>query len=252
MAECDCLDDAESRCLAKYDVTHQGVTNTTPACLFPFAYKHRLYSSCTTAGHNESWCATSYKNAFTREADTWGPCSENCFNYQEIGPDDCMATRKNGTPQLCQFPFRYKGKVYKECILDDHHKPWCATGVTSTGDLQHAWGECHDNCPGYAKALDRCLSVDGWPCIFPFTYHDRVYHGCTYADHNDLWCSIGNFANGTMARWKGCEKSDRCKGTLFLAVVVIEAMLLPRDKKLDGELLFSRESEQEATRLFPY
>ena len=228
-------EEAKKQCLTPHYVGDAGVVNASATCRFPFGYKGRRYFSCTTAGHTESWCATSFRNGETRTAHQWGPCQPGCPGYVAVADDTCRA-EKGGA--VCQFPFLYKNVTYAACTLAGHHKPWCATAVDQRGGVGDLWGECKPNCPGidkhdpwqywvawnaplssgYEKSLDRCLAKDGWPCVLPFVYRDEVYRSCALVDHSQPWCSILNYANGSVARWQACRESDQCSGTYIHVV----------------------------------
>ena len=42
--------------------------------------------------------------------------------------------------KVCQFPFKYKGRVYDKCTYTEHHALWCATSVNAYGELIY-WGK---------------------------------------------------------------------------------------------------------------
>ena len=51
----------------------------------------------------------------------------------------------------CVFPFKYRGKTYKECtkIDDQDHRPWCSTKTDSKDyhvSGQGEWGHCSSEC----------------------------------------------------------------------------------------------------------
>merc|ERR1712045_239354 len=78
----------------------------------------------------------------------------------------------NGRP--CKFPFMYKFKSYRACIMEDHHQPWCY--VVGVG-----WGNC--NCPRTCGG-----NGGGRPCKFPFEYLGSIYETCTARGHHQPWC----------------------------------------------------------------
>ena len=46
-------------------------------CVFPFQYKGKEYSECTSEGYNNTyWCGTTY--SVTGSSKTWGMCSGPC------------------------------------------------------------------------------------------------------------------------------------------------------------------------------
>lgn len=57
---------------------------------------------------------------------------------QYTGGDRCPPVTEKG--ELCVFPFKYKGKSYEECIMEEKKRPWCATTADYQGDGK--WGYC--------------------------------------------------------------------------------------------------------------
>ena len=54
-----------------------------------------------------------------------------------------------------------------------------------------------------------CKTVKNEQCIFPFTYKNQVYTGCTSRDHKQkkLWCSTKNKPDGNYETWDDCSKT---------------------------------------------
>ena len=52
-----------------------------------------------------------------------------------------------------------------------------------------------------------CKTVKNEQCIFPFTYKNQVYTGCTSRDHKQkkLWCSTKNKPDGNYETWDDCS-----------------------------------------------
>nr|XP_027309114.2 LOW QUALITY PROTEIN: cation-independent mannose-6-phosphate receptor [Anas platyrhynchos] len=57
---------------------------------------------------------------------------------QYTGGDRCPPVTEKG--ELCVFPFKYKGKSYEKCIMEEKKRPWCATTADYQGDGK--WGYC--------------------------------------------------------------------------------------------------------------
>ncbi|NWU92230.1 MPRI protein, partial [Upupa epops] len=57
---------------------------------------------------------------------------------QYTGGDRCPPVTEKG--ELCVFPFKYKGKTYRECITEEKRRPWCAT--TENYQEDGKWGFC--------------------------------------------------------------------------------------------------------------
>ena len=58
------------------------------------------------------------------------------------------AQESRGTrrPELCRFPFKWKGKEHHSCttIGDPEHKPWCPVSLDRHGNAeQQRWGHCN-------------------------------------------------------------------------------------------------------------
>ena len=56
----------------------------------------------------------------------------------------------------CVFPFRYQNRVFRECIIEDHHVPWCPTLVDyNRGYVNGKWGNCGPECPGASEGITK-------------------------------------------------------------------------------------------------
>ncbi|XP_043390818.1 matrix metalloproteinase-9-like [Chelonia mydas] len=110
----------------------------SPRCTFPFIYKGRSYSSCTTVGRRDRklWCATT--DSYAKDG-RWRFCSP-------MGPDSLP----------CTFPFKYKGKSYSACTRDGStdKQLWCAT--TSDYDKDGKWKFCTQKGESLSS-VSRCL-----------------------------------------------------------------------------------------------
>ena len=53
------------------------VTLGVRACKFPFTYKNKTYTSCTTEGHTHPWCATTTTKGGKNYVSSWGNCEKN-------------------------------------------------------------------------------------------------------------------------------------------------------------------------------
>jgi len=152
---------------------------TAEACVFPFSYKGIEYSACTTADNNGlPWCSTSLDHRGQYINGRWGNCNQDC----EPG---CKTVAGPQTGELCVFPFKWLGKVYRECTsLDNNGSLWCATDVDPLHNyVTDIWGHCADTCPG-------CRTVEGGTCTLPFVTDEGVTHEeCAMdGDTDSLWC----------------------------------------------------------------
>ena len=89
------------------------------------------------------------------------------------------------TGELCVFPFKWMGKVYRECTTSHNNGSlWCATDVDPLHNyVDDMWGNCADTCPG-------CRTVEGGTCKLPFVTEEGVTHEeCAMDGASDtLWC----------------------------------------------------------------
>uniref|UniRef100_A0A8C8S5J2 Insulin like growth factor 2 receptor n=1 Tax=Pelusios castaneus TaxID=367368 RepID=A0A8C8S5J2_9SAUR len=86
---------------------------------------------------------------------------------QYTGGDRCPPVTEKG--ELCVFPFKYKGKSYEECIVEEEKWPWCATtkdydrdgkrGFCGNGNRKSTIiFKCDDNADrGYPQLLSETL-----------------------------------------------------------------------------------------------
>ncbi|XP_049635156.1 matrix metalloproteinase-9 [Suncus etruscus] len=111
------------------------------ACVFPFIFEGRSYSTCTVAGRNDGyrWCAT------TSNYD-----QDKLFGFCPTRVDS-IVTGGNAAGEMCAFPFTFLGKEYSACTRDGRTDGllWCAT--TPNFDTDKKWGFCPDQ--GYSLFL---------------------------------------------------------------------------------------------------
>ncbi|XP_025032581.1 uncharacterized protein LOC103062755, partial [Python bivittatus] len=137
--------------------------NSQGPCVFPFTYKGKSYSSCTTAGSSEGklWCSLT-------------------SNY-DVNPKWTYCKPSESLP--CTFPFIYNKKSYSACTSDGTTDSllWCAT--TTNYDRDSKWKVCaHEEYEG---------NFNGKACVFPFTYNNRIFFTCTTEGTTDwnFWCA---------------------------------------------------------------
>ncbi|XP_039373684.1 matrix metalloproteinase-9-like [Mauremys reevesii] len=139
-------------------------------CIFPFTYKGKVYTECTTADSKRPWCATT---ANYDQDKAYKFCSE-----------------EGGQP--CFFPFVYKGCTFHSCIKLQTRLLWCAT--TANYDRDQRWSYCPDTMLGGNSEE---------PCIFPFSYKGRWYTACTMVDSKRPWCATTSHYEASR-KWKYC------------------------------------------------
>uniref|UniRef100_M9T5P6 ESP-Cyl-1 n=1 Tax=Cylindrophis ruffus TaxID=186578 RepID=M9T5P6_CYLRU len=137
--------------------------NSQGPCVFPFIYKGRSYSACTTAGSSDGklWCSLT-------------------SNY-DSNPKWTYCTPSEPLP--CKFPFIFNKKSYYGCTRDGtaDGQLWCAT--TANYDRDSKWKAC---------ALEEYEgSSKGQVCVFPFIYNGRTFNSCTSENeaHGRFWCA---------------------------------------------------------------
>uniref|UniRef100_A0A8C0IRQ1 Fibronectin type-II domain-containing protein n=1 Tax=Chelonoidis abingdonii TaxID=106734 RepID=A0A8C0IRQ1_CHEAB len=170
-------------------------------CVFPFTYKDKVYTACTTEDSDRPWCTTtaSYDQdkpcffPFVYKGSTFHACTKLksrlpwCATTANYDKDErwsyCPDTMLGGnSEEPCMFPFSYKGRKYTACTMDNGQRPWCAT--TSNYEVDHKWKYC-----GTAGTWGE--NLDNSPCVFPFIYKDKTYHSCT-AINDQMgrpWCA---------------------------------------------------------------
>jgi len=155
-------------------------------CVFPFSYKGALYKECTTVDNSGvAWCSTQTDHEGVHTKGKWGNCDAGCA-------PGCSTVSGPVEGGLCVFPFRWQGKVYRECTSAHNDGIlWCATQTDRQGNyVDDKWGHCEEKCSG-------CGTVEGASCIFPFTFQDTTYSECTTYDNNGtLWCALGTDTGG--------------------------------------------------------
>ncbi|CAM5123236.1 unnamed protein product [Natator depressus] len=158
-----------------------GSGSGSPRCTFPFIYKGRSYSSCTTDGRRDKklWCATT--DSYAKDG-RWRFCSP-------MGPDSLP----------CTFPFKYKGKSYSACTRDGStdKRLWCAT--TSDYDKDGKW--------------KLCTQKVSPACAFPFIYKGKSYSACTRDGTRSRlrWCATTTNYDKD-GRWRYCSVTDYDNG----------------------------------------
>ena len=73
----------------------------------------------------------------------------------------------------------------------------------------------------YLFFADKCKTIGGKPCIFPFHYAGKEYHACTSrdSDNGQPWCAtqVDNDGHVLDFAWGDC--GEGCPGTGLLKYV---------------------------------
>ncbi|XP_060111205.1 fibronectin-like [Heteronotia binoei] len=211
--------------------------NQIGPCVFPFTYKGKLYSSCTTAGASTGklWCSLTSNydidpkwtycdpseprpchlpfifkgksySACTKEGagdgQLWCATTANYDTDSKWKPCSQQEYEGNSNGQTCVFPFIYKNRTFYTCTSEDSKdgRFWCAT--TGSYDKDEKWSYCADT----SKFTGDC--PEG-PCVFPFTYKGKLYSSCTTAGASTgkLWCSLTSNYD-IDPKWTYCDPSE--------------------------------------------
>ena len=152
-------------------------------CIFPFKFKGKTYTSCTTAEsvNGAAWCATKVDSDDNVVRNFWKDCEEGCpmgetnaFFHQLKSQmiiryffTECKTVKGNN----CIFPFKYKGKSYSSCtkVESANGAGWCATQVDRAGQVvRNRWEDCGLGCPGMEQG------DTGIPCTSDGLFN--IYH----------------------------------------------------------------------------
>uniref|UniRef100_A0A6I8NHE2 Fibronectin type-II domain-containing protein n=1 Tax=Ornithorhynchus anatinus TaxID=9258 RepID=A0A6I8NHE2_ORNAN len=188
-------------------------------CVFPFTYKLRLYTACTTdhEASGRAWCATTANfdqdklwrywkepgNApcvfpFTYQNKDYTECTEAgegkgklwCATSHNYDKDKkkryCFTYGGSSRGQPCVFPFSFKGHVHITCPQDENKVYWCAT--TSDYDRDRLWSYCPDTM-GYRWLVAPRGNNPTDLCVFPFLFGGKNYTSCNRDREGKLWCA---------------------------------------------------------------
>jgi len=107
----------------------------------------------------------------------------------------------------CIFPFKYRGKTYRQCTLDNssNRRAWCAYRVGRDGitAVNGEWEDCDTSTcsirppiPNPNNGVCRTNSgpAAGRKCVFPFRYQGKTYRDCAEwkwrgPNNGRYWCS---------------------------------------------------------------
>nr|XP_040566435.1 72 kDa type IV collagenase-like [Lepeophtheirus salmonis] len=179
-------------------------------CLFPFKYIGIEYDGCTTVDYGTTaWCATSV-DSITGATIEYGDCTSSCKMASTASTNGCKST----SGVACKFPFGYNGEMFTQCTNADFGDTfWCAVSVNGNGDVQ-GYGTCSADCPRYSTiSADKCATISGVSCTFPFKYNGKTYDACTTADNSGSpWCATSVNAQGEYQGYGNCNTN--CQGKM--------------------------------------
>ena len=185
-----------------------------------------MYTNCTREDTtNFFWCATAITSDHL--VNSWGYCLEPQFEAcsgrvstpSPAAPSNAQMAKRcttttSGMP--CRFPFVYHGITYDECTTVDYGGTlWCATG--NNPNINYGICQCDDtstiidttSTPSASSiGSTQCLTYDGLPCVFPFTYKGQVYTNCTREDTGSLfWCATA-VSGPLVTSWGYCSEPE--------------------------------------------
>ena len=161
-------------------VTVSGEDPSKP-CVFPFVQEGVTYNECAWYGGYAAWCST--RNNANNVTLRRGNCAATC----PIPEKPCMAVIDEMYSGPCVFPFVYMGVTHNTCLWDGQNfVHWCSTLNDNKSETVMR-GNCGSGCP--IPEDEKCLTVLGEKCIFPFKFNDVTYYECTWDYSNTPWCS---------------------------------------------------------------
>eukprot|EP01025_Chloroclados_australasicus_P042202 TRINITY_DN4491_c0_g1_i5.p1 TRINITY_DN4491_c0_g1~~TRINITY_DN4491_c0_g1_i5.p1 ORF type:complete len:1843 (+),score=145.32 TRINITY_DN4491_c0_g1_i5:476-5530(+) len=208
----------------------QRVTVDGEPCVFPFTYRQQSYNDCLiVAGKEQCQINGSFKEC-AQQGDGTTPAtpapvlspplqesspissptltptssvSPSPLQQESTQPASVQRVTVDGEP--CNFPFTYRQQRYYDCLvvagiqqcqINGQFKE-CAPveGGPTLGSLQApsltpATSPSSSPTPNTPTTLSR-VTVDGEPCVFPFTFGENTYNDCTNAGGREV-CLIGS------------------------------------------------------------
>ncbi|XP_066274543.1 uncharacterized protein [Branchiostoma lanceolatum] len=188
-------------------------------CHFPFLYRGRVYTDCTSTLHGTPWCSTDEKYK-----GYWGECVPDVDNIV----DNSMTESPIEEASECVIPFIYNGVVYYGCTSLNADYAWCSLTEKYFGQWKMCTGdELKIQQPEPTTELmptrpdttipktvqpetdppkGEVIPTFGGtgrqaPCALPFTYGGKTYYSCTTDDFSTLWCSTTEQYQGS---WGQC------------------------------------------------
>merc|ERR1712039_246840 len=102
-------------------------------CKFPFIYKGKLYTGCTSADHNQPWCATDTHSDGTYS--TWGNCNCQAYPIGDVGSLACVpGSIPINSESACRDAAKSMGKVFEMTGSWSNAPPGCVHQSNSWSD----------------------------------------------------------------------------------------------------------------------
>ncbi|XP_020631488.1 uncharacterized protein LOC110068453 [Orbicella faveolata] len=213
-------------------------TTRGECCVFPFIYRNRRFTSCTTANsRGRPWCAVTPSYDVDK---LWGYCAGRgakiikvtlSVTLQRIGCFKDTARRAipqlDGKSILLRGSYRHRKFAIKKCALESarrgykfmaiQHGGWCASGPHAhrTFARYGRSNRCR-NGKGGPWANDvyrisgkcRLRTTKGYCCSLPFVYRRRRYNSCASNGRGRTWCPITP-EYGRKKLWGYCRGGKR-------------------------------------------
>ncbi|CAH1255094.1 ELSPBP1 [Branchiostoma lanceolatum] len=103
-------------------------------CHFPFLYRGRVYTDCTSTLHGTPWCSTDEKYQ-----GYWGECVPDVDNIVDNSMTESSIEAEETSE--CVIPFIYNGVVYYGCTSLNADYAWCSLTEKYFGQWKMCTGD---------------------------------------------------------------------------------------------------------------
>ena len=152
-------------------------------CHFPFQYNGAIIATCIKRYSTYYWCATEPKY----HTNNYGQCSSNCPLENVTATDeDPSYSSPSDTAGSCNDEWRKCNSVsIPEFGCDDPDvREGCKKSCNACEE-----GTTSDPNPTQCKTISGSGSRENTPCLFPFTFEEKIYHECTKKRDSQYWCA---------------------------------------------------------------